>query len=298
MSRRLLLLAALAGAAAPHSASAEEVVRRVGRVTIRVDLTQGFAGGVLIARLSGTRLGAAWALLDGRRAPFYRARGGLRALVPVAASTDPGPATLGIGIAARGGEQRIAVSVAISARAYASRNVFLGEAKRALLDRPEVLHDARRLLGFVRSESASAVPGPLVPPVASAGRGFGERRTYGGLADVESRTDGLGGVQHRGIDYPVPVGPPVRSPGTGIVLFAGRLALSGETVVVDHGQGVVSVLEHLAGARVREGDTVAAGSDVAFSGDSGLAAEPLLQWRVYLHAVPVDPLALALALGD
>jgi murein DD-endopeptidase MepM/ murein hydrolase activator NlpD len=77
------------------------------------------------------------------------------------------------------------------------------------------------------------------------------------------------------------------------VLLAGPLALTGGTVVIDHGQGVVSVLHHLSRIDVRLGDTVTAGAPVGLAGDTGLALEPMLQWRLYLHGVAVDPSALA-----
>lgn len=313
MTRRLLLLLALvllppgAGAglcAAPPSGSAttpaaarDEVVRRVGRVTIRVDLSHAYPGGVAVVRLGGARVGAAWALLDGRRAPFYTDRGVPRALVPVAAGAEAGPATLGVGIAARSGEQRIVVPIQIAGRTYAARGVFLDEPKRELLARPEVFHDARRLLGYVRTESRALAPGALVPPVSGSGRGFGELRTHTGAAEAESKLDALGGERHRGLDYSLPVGTPVRSPGAGSVLFAGPLVLSGDTVIIDHGQGVVSVLQHLSRVLVKAGDVVAAGSELGASGDTGLAPEPLLQWRVYLHGVAVDPQVIGPILG-
>jgi murein DD-endopeptidase MepM/ murein hydrolase activator NlpD len=89
----------------------------------------------------------------------------------------------------------------------------------------------------------------------------------------------------------------VRSPGSGTVLFAGPLVLSGETVVVDHGQGVVSVVQHLSRIHVKAADTVKTGDDLGTSGDTGLAPEPLVQWRVYLHGVAVDPLVIGPLLG-
>ena len=109
---------------------------------------------------------------------------------------------------------------------------------------------------------------------------------------MESRFDALQGERHRGIDYPVAAETPVRAPAAGSVLFAGQLTLAGGTVVIDHGQGVVSVLHHLSSVAVREGESVAAAAVIGLSGQSGLAPEPMLQWRVYLHAVAVDPLVL------
>jgi murein DD-endopeptidase MepM/ murein hydrolase activator NlpD len=289
--RRLAILA-LALALA-HDAGAQEIVRRVGRVTFRVDASQAFPGGVVVVRLAARgRIGSAWALLDGRRAPFYSERGVPRALVPVAASAEAGPATLGVELAARGGGQRIAIPITITTRERRPRYVYLEEEKRALLGRPEVGHDARRLLAVLRTESREPTPARLLPPVGATGAGFGEPRTHTGAAEVESRIDGLQGERHRGIDYLVPEGTPVRAPGAGTVLFAGPLILSGETVVIDHGQGVVSVLQHLSRVDARTGDVVPAAAVVGFSGSTGLAPEPMLQWRVYLHAVPVDPTVL------
>jgi murein DD-endopeptidase MepM/ murein hydrolase activator NlpD len=279
----------VAGAGATE-APAQEIVRRVGRVSFRVDASQAFPGGVVVVRLgSRGRLGAAWALLEGRRAAFYSDRGVPRALVPVSSSAEAGPATLGVEIAARGGEQRVSIPITIASREYRPRYVFLSEDDRARLRRPETARDGRRLLAVLRTESPKPAPGLLLPPVGATGSGFGEPRTYTGAADVESRIDALQGDRHRGIDYAVPVDTPVRAPAAGTVLFAGPLALSGETVVIDHGQGVLSVLQHLSRVDARTGDVVPSASIVGLSGDTGLASEPMLQWRVYLHGVAVDP---------
>jgi hypothetical protein len=274
-------------------AGAQEIVRRVGRVTFRVDASQAFPGGVVVVRLgSRGRLGSAWALLDGRRAPFYSDGGVPRALVPVAVTSEPGPATLGVGIAARGGEQRVAIPIDIARRDYRPRSIFLTGPKGALLEQQEATRDGRRLLALLHTESPKPAPGLLLPPVDAAGAGFGEYRSYSGYVDVESRTDALQGERHRGLDYVVPAGTPVRAPAAGTVLHAGPFVLTGETVVIDHGHGVVSVLLHLSRAGVRPGDVVSAGAVVGASGDTGLATEPMLQWRVYLHGTPVDPSAL------
>jgi len=285
-------LVLVTGAGATEAA-AQEIVRRVGSVTFRVDGSRAFPGGVVVVRLASRgRLGSAWALLDGRRAAFYSDRGVPRALVPVAASAEAGPTTLGVEIAARRGEQRVSIPITIASREYRPRYVFLSEDERARLRRPEAAHDGRRLLAVLRTESPNPAPGLLLPPVGATGSGYGELRTYTGATDVEGRIDALQGERHRGLDYAVPVGTPVRSPAAGTVLFAGPLALSGDTVVIDHGQGVLSVLQHLSRVDARVGDLVAAAAIVGLSGDTGLAPEPMLQWRVYLHGVAVDPTVL------
>ena len=280
--------------AATAETRGQEVVRRYGRTTFRVDVSQAFPGGVAVVRLQARgRLGTAWALLDGRRAPFYLDRGVPRAILPVPASAEPGPATLGVGIASRGGEQRVAIPVTITAREYRPRYVYLSQEQRELAQkREDVVRDGRRLLALLRTESKTEAPGMLAPPVESVGSGFGEPRTYTGMTEVESLIDALAGERHRGLDYAVAVETPVRAPAAGSVLFAGELALAGGTVVIDHGQGIVSVLHHLSSVAVRQGDTIAGAAVVGLSGQTGLAPEPLLSWRVYLHGVAVDPLVL------
>jgi len=113
-----------------------------------------------------------------------------------------------------------------------------------------------------------------------------------GGSPVESMTDAVWGEQHRGADFEVPPGTAVMAPAAGAVLFAGSLTLSGQTLVIDHGQGVVSALFHLSRIDLRTGDRVEPRASVGLSGDSGIAPTPLLQWRTYVHGVAVDPSAL------
>ena len=60
-------------------------------------------------------------------------------------------------------------------------------------------------------------------------------------------------------------------------------------MVVDHGQGLVSVLRHLGRFDVAQGDEVSRGERVGLSGASGLIPEPMLHWSLFLHGVAVDP---------
>jgi murein DD-endopeptidase MepM/ murein hydrolase activator NlpD len=114
-----------------------------------------------------------------------------------------------------------------------------------------------------------------------------------GASAVEYLTDGIFGEYHRGLDYEVPVGPVVQAPAAGVVLFSGYMSIPGAVVVIDHGQGIVSVLAHLSRVDVHEGDVVEARSPIGASGESGLIAGPRLQWRLYVHAVAVDPRVMA-----
>lgn len=292
MIRRAALLSSILALAA-SSAFTQDVVKRVGQVTFRVDQSRAFPGGVMVVRLSSRgRLGTAFAMLDGRRAPFYLAGGVPRALVPVPVTAAPGPNTLGVEIVARGGRQRIPISVSIAARTYPARSVVIPEEKRSLLRQPSVTRDGRQLLSFLRTETAGE-PRGLAPPITIVpGLGFGGEQTWLGGSPVESLTDAIFGEQHRGVDFAVPLGTVVMAPAAGAVLFAGPLTLAGQTIVIDHGQGVVSALFNLSRIDVVSATSVEARATVGLSGDTGMTATPLVQWRTYIHGVAVDPAVL------
>ena len=97
-------------------------------------------------------------------------------------------------------------------------------------------------------------------------------------------------------DVRVPVGNLVQAPAAGTVLFAGYHELLGHTVVLDHGQGIVSVLAHLSRLDVLVGDRVQGRTPIGLSGDSGVAYGPIVHWRVYLHGIPIDPQVLTTSL--
>jgi murein DD-endopeptidase MepM/ murein hydrolase activator NlpD len=99
---------------------------------------------------------------------------------------------------------------------------------------------------------------------------------------------------HYGVDYGTPVGTPVQVTANGVVLSAGWEGGGGNVVKVRHANGYMTAYLHLsrfapgirAGARVRQGDTI------AYSGMTGLATGPHLDYRVKLNDHWLDPLSL------
>lgn len=285
------LLAGLTLAATP-ALRAQDVVKRVGQVTFRADLRAAFPGGMIVAFLqSRGSLGAAYAILDGRRTPFFPSARGLRALVPIPVGSPPGPRALGVEILARRGRQRIPLQVSIAERAYTPRNIVVPAGQRGLVQEPASIHDGRRLLLALRTGSSSASPTVLGSPLPTAPAvAFGGAETYVGAQSLESALDSIFGEYHRGLDYAVPLGTAFSSPAAGTVTLAASLRLSGQTLVIDHGQGVASAFYHLSRIDVVEGQTVESRQPLGLSGDSGVAPTPHLHWGVYVHGVAVDPL--------
>ena len=263
----------------------------MGQLAVSADPSFAYPGGLLVVRLRRS-LGTSYAILDGKRVPFLDGPHGPLALVPIPVTVPAGPATLGIEILTRrGGRQRVPMDVPIVERSYQPRSVAIPEAKRALTTQPGSVADGRRLLLLLRTVTPQLLGGaPFQPPVAApATASFGARETPMLGVSVDWMIDGLYGEYHRGVDYDVPAGTVALAPAAGTVLLAAPLALSGQTLVIDHGLGVVSALFHLSRLDVHEGDHVEARTPIGLTGDTGLTAAPHLHWAVYVHGSAVDP---------
>jgi hypothetical protein len=120
-----------------------------------------------------------------------------------------------------------------------------------------------------------------------------DARVIGFFAEPRPGFTGTGGGEqapvHRGIDLAARPGSAVRTPQAGRVLAALSLPDLGETVLVDHGLGIVSLLAHLDAAAVRAGDHVGRHSVIGWSGASGIVEGPLLHWEVLVHGAPANP---------
>ena len=102
---------------------------------------------------------------------------------------------------------------------------------------------------------------------------------------------------HSGADFMSPAGRPIRAPNAGRIVIARDLYFSGNTVVIDHGLGLFSLLAHLSAFDVHEGGRVAAGDIVGRVGATGRVTGPHLHWAVRASGARVDPLSLLAVLG-
>lgn len=117
--------------------------------------------------------------------------------------------------------------------------------------------------------------------------GFGVRRYYNG----EFAND----YYHRGVDYAGGTGSPVIAPASGYIRLVGTVAqgflLHGNTIGLDHGQGVESIFLHLSKIYVKEGDFVKAGQVIGAVGATGAVTGPHLHWGLYVNGEAIDPVA-------
>ncbi|MFP1632479.1 peptidoglycan DD-metalloendopeptidase family protein [Zhengella sp. ZM62] len=99
-----------------------------------------------------------------------------------------------------------------------------------------------------------------------------------------------GGKANDGIDIAVPAGTPVKAAENGVVIYAGSgLKEFGNTVLVRHDDGLVSVYGHNSTLLVSRGDKVRRGQEIAKAGNSGSASQPKLHFEIRKNSNPVNP---------
>lgn len=125
--------------------------------------------------------------------------------------------------------------------------------------------------------------GSFAPPVdAEISDVFGVERVFNGT--VQST--------HQGLDFRVPSGTSVAAVNDGRVILARPLFFEGNCVVIDHGQGLLTLYLHLSQFLVKEGDDVRKGQAIGLSGGTGRATGPHLHLAVRWQGVYLNPQVL------
>jgi len=215
----------------------------------------------------------------GRRALVVEQDDRRRAVVGVPLDAATGRATITLSDGAT-------LSFEVTAHAYAEQHlqvaqgyVSLSEDVLARVARERELIDAA--LTNWRDVQVDGVS--LAPPVAGRrSSSFGLRRFF----NDEPRS------QHKGMDIAAPEGTPVLAPRSGVVTATGDYYFNGNTVLIDHGQGFVTMYCHLSEIGVETGKRVAAGEPIGKVGATGRVTGPHLHFGTYLNGTAVDPALL------
>jgi murein DD-endopeptidase MepM/ murein hydrolase activator NlpD len=193
-----------------------------------------------------------------------------------------------VAIQARNGtaSTKLTHTLRVTARTFPTRRLRVDSAfvNPPKSEQPRIAREAAELAAlWTEASSERFWEGPFVPPVPEpANSAFGARSVYNGRE--RSR--------HGGADFPSKEGAPIQSPAAGRVVMADSLYYTGNTIVIDHGAGVFSLLAHLSEMAVEKGEQVEAGSTLGRVGATGRVTGPHLHWAVRANGARVDPLAV------
>lgn len=97
-------------------------------------------------------------------------------------------------------------------------------------------------------------------------------------------------IAHKGTDFRAPVGTSVVAMNRGIVRLARSFRIYGNTVIIDHGFGIMTLYMHLSKINVNVGELVRQGQAIGLSGETGYAEGPHLHISVHVGRISVDPI--------
>jgi len=237
-------------------------------------------GGVAVIALPAGFDAQSEARFAGRPVLTVQAADGWRAIVGLPLGQTPGPAAVHVRLT-DGRTQNVGFKVLV--REYPVQRLTITDQDK-VTPSPQSLKRIEReqveILATFRHRSAGtptlAFAMPAAGPLSS---NFGLKRVING----QPRSP------HSGIDIAAPAGAPITAPAPGRVLRVGDYFFTGNTVFVDHGQGLVTLYCHLSRVAVREGQVLETGDAIGNVGSTGRATGPHLHWALSLNDARVDP---------
>jgi len=175
------------------------------------------------------------------------------------------------------------IALEIGRKRYATQHLSVKPEQVELSPADLARHEQERahLHSVLRTFSESAPDSLLLlqPCEGPRSDSFGKRRFF----NRQPRSP------HNGLDIAAPDGTPVVAAGTGNVLDVGDYFFSGQTLILDHGRGFLTLYAHLSQIDAKTGDRVPAGKHIAAVGATGRVTGAHLHFSVYLNAAAVDP---------
>ncbi len=266
---RLGLCAGLAGASVALAAAAAAPATDLPR-------SESVPGGVRLIALPGPTDAAPVASFEQHRVMVIRRTDKWLAVVGIPLDATPGEAQLTV----QGGS---AHHFPIGPKTYTVQRLGVApsqvdlspqDASRAARERTRI-HAA--IATFSATDPASLQLLQPVPGVRSSS--FGLRRVFNG----EARNP------HTGMDIAAPTGTPIQAAADGTVVDTGDYFFNGNTVIIDHGQGLLTVYCHLSEIGVHSGEVLQGGQVIGKVGMTGRVTGPHLHFAVVLNQSFVDP---------
>jgi hypothetical protein len=227
------------------------------------------------------------AILAGKTYPFFAVGpNAQRALIGIRLDAKPGSYGLAFKVppafpAGRDDLPTEPYMIEIATKVFTIENVNFTEEKTSLMTSEHreaaLIHQANLYLSRDQQWEGDfryPVDGPIIGE-------FGLKRT---------RNNGtIDAGFHKGIDLKADKGTPALAANSGTVVLASNFKAHGKTVMLNHGQGVMTIYLHLSSISVKLRQRVHKGQEIGKVGATGLATAPHVHYQVFVHGVPVDP---------
>ncbi len=236
-------------------------------------------GGIAVIDLAPASQAAPKARFGEQPLAVVKERGRWFALLGIPLDTLPGE----LEISVSGPSTAASISVPVRPKNYPEQRLTVKNQRHVEPDPADLARIEReqKITEAVKKHFADAVPDtalalPATGPLSSR---FGLKRFFNG----QPRNP------HAGLDVAAGTGTPVRAPAEGVVANTGDYFFNGNTVFIDHGQGLITAYMHLSRIDVRAGQRVKKGENLGAIGATGRVTGPHLHWAVILNNTPVDP---------
>ena len=235
-------------------------------------------GGVAVVPVKGQARPDAY--YNGNRVMVLGSTGDWNALIGLPLSTQPGVHRVEV----QSGDGKAVYDFDVIDKKYEVQRITIKD-KRKVNPLPVDMKRINRESALIRKAKAAwtssdniplALDWPVQGPLSST---FGLRRIF----NDQPRNP------HVGLDIAVPQGTPVKAAGAGKVITTGEFFFNGNTVFIDHGQGLITMYCHMESIDVKPGQKVDRGEVIGKVGHTGRATGPHLHWSVLMNQTMVDP---------
>jgi murein DD-endopeptidase MepM/ murein hydrolase activator NlpD len=235
-------------------------------------------GGIAVI---ATQENAFRATYQNNRVMLVSFQGSHYAIVGIPLDARPGSHSLSLELADGERQNRV---FSVSDKRYMEQRLIISNERQVNPNNEDMLRINRETAEMNEAfaswnESLTPVFTMLAPVAGVRSSSFGLRRYF----NDQPRSP------HSGMDIAADEGTAIYAPAPGVILSTGNYFFNGNTVIIDHGHGMISLYCHMNTIDVVAGTHVKTGDQIGLVGQTGRVTGPHLHWSINLNTVRVDP---------